>query len=386
MRSKAVLWFGLGVLLAAGPAGLPAQEAPLEAGSSIKIDLPDNAPVALAGPISMGESRAAARGSAMVVDLHMALSLRNTTTKRIAGVTLLVTAQEFAPGGKGSVATPSLSVGPGEAFPMRVDLQLLRPAQMASGPLVRVTLDGVLFQDLSFYGPNRLDSKRSLTAWEMEAQRDRQHFKSVLAAHGTQGLQQEMLASLARQGERPRLNVAVSRGRAVSSAALGAEQTAQFAFLQFPDSPVEPVEGWAQIAGNEARAPRIEVRNRSQKPVRYVEIGWVVKDRQGRQFMAGSVPASDPDLYLPPGKTGRVLQDATMRFTRNAGEPVFIQGMAGFVSQVEFADGKVWVPDRRNLSAAALLTVVAPSPEEQRLTGIYRNKGLPALVAELNKF
>ena len=57
-----------------------------------------------------------------------------------------------------------------------------------AGPLVQVTLDGVLFQDLSFYGPNRLDSQRSLTAWEMEAQRDRQHFKSVLAAQGAPGL------------------------------------------------------------------------------------------------------------------------------------------------------------------------------------------------------
>jgi hypothetical protein len=365
--------------------GLLAQETPLDAESSIKIDLPNNSPVALVSA-NMGESRATARGSATVVDLHMALSLRNTTSKRISGITLLVTAQEFAPGGKGSVATPSLSVGPGEAFPMRVDLQLLRPAQMTSGPLVQVTLDGVLFQDLSFYGPNRLDSKRSLTAWEMEAQRDRQHFKAVLAAQGAPGLQQEMLASLARQAERPRLNVAVSRDRAVTSAALGPEHMEQFAFLQFPDSPVQPVEGWAQIAGNEARAPRIEVRNRSSKPVRYVEIGWVVKDREGRQFMAGSVPASDPDLYLPPGRTGRILQDTTLRFTRNAGQPVYIQGMAGFVSQVEFTDGKIWVPERRNFSSASLLTVVAPSPEEQRLTEMYRKKGLAALVAELNKF
>lgn len=170
MRSKVL--FPLAVLLAVGPAAVLAQDTPLDAESSIKIDLPNNSPVELIST-NMGESRATARGSATVVDLHMALSLRNKTPKRIAGITLLVTAQEFAPGGKGSVATPSLSVGPGEAFPMRVDVQLLRPAQMAAGPLVHVTLDGVLFQDLSFYGPNRLDSRRSLTAWEMEVQCDR---------------------------------------------------------------------------------------------------------------------------------------------------------------------------------------------------------------------
>ena len=281
--------FRLAVLLAAGPVGLLAQETPLDPQSSIKINLPNNSPVALVSA-NMGESRATARGSATVVDLHMALSLRNTTAKRISGITLLVTAQEFAPGGKGSVATPSLSVGPGEAFPMRVDLQLLRPAQMTAGPLVQVTLDGVLFQDLSFYGPNRLDSRRSLTAWEMEAQRDRQHFKACWPRRALRGCSRKCWRAWPRQAERPRLNVAVSRGRAVTSAALGPEHMEQFAFLQFPDSPVQPVEGWAQIAGNEARAPRIEVRNRSSKPVRYVEIGWVVKDRE-RQAVHGRVGA-----------------------------------------------------------------------------------------------
>src|SRR5207245_1347739 len=147
-------------------------------------------------------------------------------------------------------------------------------------------------------------------------------------------------------------DVRVARGgRSVASAA-APERTAQFAFLKFPDSPVEPIEGWAQIAGSEARAPRIEVLNRSSKPVRYVEIGWIVRDRQGREFMAASVPASDPDMFLPPGKTGRVLQDTALKFSRSSGEPVAIQGMAGFVSQVEYADGKVWIPNRETLANA----------------------------------
>ncbi len=60
--------------------------------------------------------------------------------------------------------------------------------------------------------------------------------------------------------------------------------------------------------------------------------------------------------------------------------------MIGFVSQVEFADGSVWVPSRAALSDPKLARVVAPSPEEQRLTELYRKKGLAAVVAELNKF
>ena len=68
---------------------------------------------------------------------------------------------------------PSLNIGPGEVFPVRIDAQLMRPTQMAGGPLVEVTLDGVLFQDLSFYGPDRLNSRRTMMAMEMEVARSR---------------------------------------------------------------------------------------------------------------------------------------------------------------------------------------------------------------------
>jgi hypothetical protein len=365
---------------------LAAQDLPLDSPNAVKINLKPDSPVALLSA-SMGESRATPRGAALVLDLHMALTLRNTTANRIRGVALRVVSQEVAVGGKASVSVPSLNVGPGEAFPIRIDLQLMRPTQVAGGPLVEVDLDGVLFQDFTFYGPDRLNSQRSLTAWEMEAQRDREHFKRVLAQNGPEGLRQEMLGSLARQAERPQLDVRLVRRRAVSGSgvAVSSEHTAQFAFLKFPDSPVEPLEGWAELAGNEAHAPRIEVRNNSNRTVKYVELAWLVSDQKGQQYVAASLPASNPGLYLPPGKTARVLQDSELHFTHN-GEPVNIRQMAGFISQVEFADGKVWVPNRQSLENAALLRVLAPSSEEQRLSDLYRKKGLQSLVDELKKF
>jgi hypothetical protein len=322
----------------------------------------------------------------MVVDLHMSLSLRNSGSRNIRGVTLLVTTQEMTPGGKASVAVPSLNIGPGQTFPIRIDLRLLRPLQAGSGPLVKVSLDGVLFEGFDFYGPNRLNSRRSMTVWEMEAERDRRHFQSILSASGPEGLRREMLDSLARQAERPRIDVRVSRGGPAVTSAAANERMERFAFLKIPDSPIEALDGWAEVAGNEARTPRIRVVNRSPKPVRYVEIGWIVKDTEGKEFLAGSVPASEGDLLLTPGQTGRALQDTALRFSRNAGEPVSIASMTGFVSQVEFADGRVWVPNRAVLQSSGLLRVVAPSPEEQRLVDLYRTKGLSTLVEELHRF
>jgi hypothetical protein len=375
----------LAVLGFVGAATLLAQDVPLDPRSSISIEFAKDSPVAVLN-VATGESRATARGAALVLDLHMSLTLRNLSASRIHGVTLRVVSQEVTLGGKGSVAYPSLNVGPGEAFPVRIDMQLVRPTQAAAGPLVEVNLDGVLFQDLSFYGPDRLNSRRTMTAWEMESQRDREHYKRVLAQNGPDGLRHEMIESLARQAERPQLDVRVARGGpAVSSTAAGAERQEQFAFLRFPDAPVEPVEGWAQLAGNEVRAPRIQVVNRSDKAIKYVELGWLVRDQKGRQYLAASLPAADPALYLPPGRTARILQETELRFSRS-GQPVTIQGMTGFVSEVEFAGGRVWVPSRQNLEDAQLLRVLPPSNEEQRLSDLYRTKGIGALIEELKKF
>ena len=345
-----------------------------------RIDLPKDSPVAVISS-DYGDSSETARGGATLVDLHAALSLRNSGQRRIRGITMLVSAQEVTPGGKGSVTVTGLDVAPGETFPVRIDLRLLRPLQSGSGAPVQVGLDGVLFDDLSFYGPDNLKSRRTLTVIEFEARRDRRYFKSLLAEGGPQRVQQEILAGLARQADRPDLDVQIIRGGRATN--FEPEKQVQFAFLRLPDSPVEPSDGMARIAGNEARAPRLEVQNRSDRTVRYLEIGWILKDAQGRQFLAGTVPA---DVNLAPGGKTQILKDTALKFPQHAGQPLAVAGMAGFVSSVEFDDGKVWIPSRSDLSDPQLQRVLAASPEEQRLMQIYRKKGLKALVEEVRKF
>jgi hypothetical protein len=111
---------------------LTAQETTLDPASSVRIDLPPNAPLDLIEK-TMGDSRATSRGGAIVLDLHMGLTLRNNGAKHIRGVTLLVTAQEFAPGGKGSVARPSIDVAPGQTFTLPVDIRWCGPCSRRRG-------------------------------------------------------------------------------------------------------------------------------------------------------------------------------------------------------------------------------------------------------------
>jgi hypothetical protein len=377
------------VLLAglAGAASLLAQDAPLTS-SKVKIDLPEDSPVAVMRT-DTGTSRQIARGAAVVLDLNLSLTLRNISSNRIHGVTLRIVSQEVAMGGVGSVFQPGLNVGPGEAFPVHIATKLMRPMQMADGPMLQVFLDGVLFQDLSFYGPDKLHSRRVMTASEMEAQRDRTGLKRLLAQGGSPALQDAIIRILARRNALPEIQGRIVRGRALTNAGLAAiapERQEQFAFLRFPDGPIQLIRGSATIAGSDARTPSIEVTNLTDKPVKYVELGWVLTDPNGRSYMAGSLPSSDPAFSLPAHGTGKVSQENTLEFS-TGGKPLSIRKVTGFVNQVEFADGKVWVPSRQNLeSNPLLLQVMEPSVEEERLANLYVTKGLPALVEELKKY
>lgn len=361
-----------GLLILASAVAL-AQSTQLDPRSTMHITLPEDSPVTVVSA-DWGESTATARGGAMLLDLHTSLSLRNSGNRRIRGVTLLVQAQEVTPGGKASVTVPSLNVPSGENFPVRVDLRLLRPLTTPNSPLVEIRLDGVLFDDLSFFGPNQLNCRRSMTVWELEARRDRHHFRSVLESRGRDALKQEMLASLDRQADRMQMDARVAQsGRSTTTRS---EHQIELAFLEASGAPVVSDSGMVRIAENEARSPRIFLRSRSDRPVSGIELGWMVKDARGREFVAGAVPL---DMNLQPRQKTTLVQDVTFRFTQPGGTPISIREMTAYLASVEFADGSMWVPERTSRGPTS-------SPEEQRLTEFYRKRGIDALVRELERF
>lgn len=356
---------------------------PSESLNSVRVNLSADSPVSLLSN-EWDASRVSDRGGAQVLNLVGQLLLKNGSNRRVRAITWLVQTRDNTPGGRASVTKASLDVHAGETFPLKVDLRLLRPLLRGAAPEIEVSLDGVLFDDLSFYGPNQLDSRRVMVAFEMEAQRDRRHFLSVLQTNGAEGLRVECQNSLARQTSTPRLDVQVARGAGRSTAAAPAEEKqVQLAFLRFPDTPVDALAGVAGLTGAEARSPQVDVQNRSARAVRYLEMGWLLRDARGREFLAGSVPSR---TLLGPGQKGRIMENGTLRFADSSGVPVAIEGMTAFINQVEFADGSVWVPSRAALSDARLEKALAPSAEEQRLTNLYRKKGLNALIDELKRF
>ncbi|MEZ5365562.1 MAG: hypothetical protein R2748_25345 [Bryobacterales bacterium] len=117
----------------------------------------------------LSETRIYPRGTLAVIDLRCRLTLENRGAKPVRGVTLAVESQQSAAGGRASVAAPSLHAARGETFSVNLNLRLVRPLPGVAGPLVAVSVDGVLHDDMTFAGPNRLESQRKLTLLEAEA-------------------------------------------------------------------------------------------------------------------------------------------------------------------------------------------------------------------------
>lgn len=357
-------------LLVLAPAVIRAQAA-ADPRNSFQVRVPAEAPVSVVSA-DWGQSNAAARGGAMQVELHSTLVLKNSSPRRIRGVSLLVLAQEVTPGGKGSVTVPSLDVAPGESFPVRIDLRLMRPLAPAGGALVEVGLDGVLFEDLTFYGPNRLNAHRAMLAWEMEARRDRRAMLAALESGGEPGLRGALLAAMARIAAQPRMPMQVAR--ALPATNVEGERSVQFAFLSVPESPVELLAGEARMAQMEARAPRIELRNGSRRPIKFVELGWLARDADGRQYVAGTLPA---EISLAPGEHSTIRKDSTLRFSRP------VAALTAYPAVIEFADGGMWVPPSAAWQDERLAQALPVSGELARLAGLYRVKGMQAVIQQL---
>jgi hypothetical protein len=352
-------------------------------GQWLGVQFPPDSPV-LFDSFNMGPSTVRPRGVSMALDLHASLRLRNIGDKPISGLTLRVEAEDLKPSGKGSVIMPSLNVQPGEVFSVRIDMELLRPFNVpkSNAALVQVSLDCALFGDLSSYGPDKLHSRRALLVFALEAKRDRRYLAKLLDEGRLPELREELNFGL--QDLNPQqLGLELLRLPSLDSRD---EKALSVSPVSFRSSPVQPLRGAAQVAGNEVRGPRIEVQNISRKAVRSVGMGWIVRDERGREFVAGSAPSA---LDLAPVATASMVEPGTLRFSRPTGQPMMIGGLMAFVNDVEFADGKLWIPSRADIEEATsdpvLRRELASSPEQQRLTEIYRKKGMSGLSEELRR-
>ena len=351
--------------------------------STMHITLPEDSPVALLSA-GWGDSTATPRGGAMLLELHTSLTFRNTDQKRVRGITLLVTAQDVTPGGKASVSVPSLNVGPGEVFPVRIDLRLLRPLTNGNGPLAEVSA-----RRRAVRRPVVLRTEPSELAALDDGVGDGGAARPpVLQAtarprNGEEGLRSEMLASLSRQADRAAGQARVAQAPRATN--LAGERQVQFAFLDMPGAPVQTEGGMVRISANELRSPRVFLTNRSGKGIRGIEMGWLVKDSQGREYVAGAIPI---EVGLAPHMNRSVVQDVDLQAVAARRQAARIEDMHAYLTSVEFEDGKIWIPARTGPDDHA----VARGAAAGRTVSQARHRGTGAgveqvlMVANLERF
>src|SRR5262249_37403174 len=143
------------------------------------VELQADSPVALVSA-EWDQSTTFVRGSARVFETQGLLILRNSGKRYIRGISLTVLAGESAPGGRGVVRPPVQNISQGAMFPVGIGLRLCRPVHKRDEAAVKVRLDGVLFDDLRFYGPDESNSRQWLTERELNACPTRRRLKSVL--------------------------------------------------------------------------------------------------------------------------------------------------------------------------------------------------------------
>lgn len=353
-------------------------------GRFVAVAVPDAVPLDVVST-DFADSEIRPRGGALVIGLDGQVLLRNTGAGRIRGVTVALAAAQAALGGRAAVALSSLNVAPGETFACAINVRLLRPLPAPAGAVVRATVDGVLYDDLAFAGPNRLDSRRKMTVRELEARRDRGYFRAAFAGGGRAGIARAMQSSLRRQAERPTLAARLA-GRGGAALAAGETREIRLAMVGPADAPLSLERGSALVAGAYAEAPALRLVNRADRPLRSFELGWLIRDADGTLYSAGSAPleAARP-LQAGAVFASSVRRRFAFRAARSGSGPA-IAGMSVYVRHAQFADGRIWIPSRADLEAAALTYVVPVSAEEQRLAGIYRERGAAAVVEELRKF
>ena len=358
--------------------------APEHGNSWLSVEFPKDSPVLIVSS-GLGSTTAHVRGASIALEIHTSLLLRNTGKKPINGMTLRVDAEDLTPAAKGSVTMPSLDVQPGDVFPVRIDMELVRPfnVQKTEAPLVQVSLDCALFDDLTAYGPDKLGSKRALMVYELEARRDRRYLANLLNTGRVGELRKELNFGLA-DFSLPQLALELLRAPAMNANA--GQRPVAVDVMSFPGSPVDAVGGMARVVGNEVRGPVVQVTNRSQRPVRSIEMGWILRDESGRDFVAGSVPTR---VSLNPVESARMSEAAEVRFLQPSGRPLGIEELLAFVNSVEYGDGSLWIPSRADINKATsdplLRRALAESPEQQRLESLYRRKGMSALRVDLRR-
>lgn len=378
---------------AAAPGGEGAEVDPR---SFVRVQLPPDSPVEVVD-LSYGSSRIVRRPMALEMELNLILTLRNRSGKPVEGLALVL-GTAAARGAVGLSAVSGIRLESGATFTlparMHADYHLASTAASTSArqlpSSMQVRLDAVLFSDGTGYGPDRMRALGAMRINQAESLRDRRFFHVLYDSGGLPRL----LSVLQRWGgeataqtnapqETPSVLAGVSAERARALA-----QFADFRVARFSDAPIEIVSARARVFDGGLVDPSLEVRNISGVPVTDFLVTWLLSDATGKEFRGATISASgwrEPGtrFQVAPGESAVWSHSSVLAIGPRATGPI-LSGRV-YLRAVEFADGRVWVPERHTIEAAGLTGPLTFSPEVVRLFRLYQTRGPSALLAEFRR-
>lgn len=359
----------------------------IAAGASheIQVEIPEGVPLEVVSS-DFGGTEFEARGGALVIEVAGSIRFRHRGPNAVRAVTLEVEANRRMMGGRAVVAVPSLNARDGEEFDIPINLRLIRALPLPPGPAVRIATDALLFDTLSSAGPDRLDSVRKMKTRELEARRDRAFFLSRWQSGGRDALAAAMQASLFRQAARPRLDIRLAGTGPATAGRDDRAREIQLAFVQSDGDPLLFESGFALVTGAVSEAPRIRMRNRTERTIHRFDVGWLARDGAGTVYSVGSVP-SDGDMRVGAGQDIEIHAGARFELRPPGGpERPAIEWMGAYLRSAQMDDGSVWIPSRPAIEESELLRALPVSAEERRLAELYRTRGPEAVAEELHRF
>lgn len=322
-----------------------------------------------------------ARSLAAGDGVHASLLLRNVGTKQISGITLRVTVDDVSPGAA-AITVPGLSAKAGDTFPVRLDVDVARSfarSQRSATPL-HIALDCLAFNDLSFYGEDRLHSRHSLLVYQLEARRERDYLSNLIQSGQLPAVREELNFGLPEDARQLQIELLP-----LPQANIGA-QTLAVHPVSLSDCPVVLIDGAAVWNNSAISDPYLQIQNVSKRTIKFLEVELVLRDERGRESVVATMPEN---LALGPQQRSKVEDRESVKLSQLRGQPVIVRALSAFVRDVEFDDGGVWIPNWREIDKATenpfLRRAMTDSPEQERLAGIFRQTGIAGVEADLKR-
>ncbi len=366
--------------------------------SFVRIRLPADSPLELVA-VDYDGSRVTRSEREIHFDLSLTLALRNRSSKPVDGLAMGL-GYGFpgpAPASEGLNAASGIELRPGQTFalPARIrgDIEAppatsrARPVDLPAAAVL--SLDAVLFQDGSAYGPDRLGMIAPLRINRAEASRDRRYLESLAASSGPSGVARRLeqwSEVWEQQAEISPRTLSGPRAESLRSHAV----PARVEIVNLPAAPLEILSAAASFSEGRFVDPAVEVRNIGPRAISDFQFVWVFRDASGAEFRGrtsgrGWEAAGRARMpALGRGERVQVPESLVFEAARRNRETEIVSARV-ILRAVEFADGQVWVPERAVLDSLHLGNFLPPSSETTRLWHAYRQRGPQGLMAELKR-